>query len=120
MIRMALALVALAIPTQATAASWRMVAEGDRGTKMWVDDSSIVHGKDYTAAWVRMIGADATYSTSLVAMRCGSRSFMYLKSTYYGKNREPIDLDDVLDKKWDIVVPDTILDGVMNDLCGGR
>jgi hypothetical protein len=115
---MVMALVALAVPAQA--ASWRMVAESDLGTKMYVDDDSTVHGKDYTASWVRMIGDDGTYSTSLIAVKCDSNSFMYLKSTYYGRDRKPVTYDDSLDKKWDIAVPDTIMDGTIKDMCSGR
>jgi len=120
MVRIALALVALTIPSAATAASWRMVAESDRGTKVWVDDDSRAQNKDYTWGWMRMDNTDGTYSTSLIAVKCDSNSFMYLKSTYYGRDRKPVTYDDSLDKKWDIAVPDTIMDGTIKDMCSGR
>ena len=120
MVRIALALVALCTPSAAAAASWRMVAESDRGTKVWVDDDSRAQNKDYTWGWMRMDNTDGTYSASLIAARCASRTFMYLKMVYYDKYRRPNDLASVLDGKWEAAVPDSIVDGVIADLCAPR
>lgn len=120
MVRIALALLALTTTSAATAASWRMVVEGEQGAKIWIDDDSRAQTKDYTWGWIRVDSTDGTYTTSLIASRCASRTYMYLKMVYYDRYRRANNLSSRLDGKWEAAVPDTIMDVAIADLCDGQ
>lgn len=109
----------LMAPTEALATTWKLVGESsDETTKSWIDTDSIRHTEDYTGAWYRMSLSDGRWFTTFSAFNCKAGSYMDLKMSVYDKRGTATNLDSTLKKQWDIPSPDSMMQGVVNAVCG--
>jgi hypothetical protein len=114
-----IALAALTLPTEALAASWTKVGQSGKNTA-WIDTSSIRKTDDVTGGWYRLNLEDGEYAIIFAAFKCNLHTYMDLKATYYDAGGENSNIDSALKGVWEIPVPDSIMDGVVNGMCGSE
>ena len=85
---------ALLLPTEAAAATWRKAGESlDEKTTGWVDVSSIRTTKSGKTAWVRLNLDTGAWATSFIAVRCSVKTYYEAKIVYYepdGNSSNPL------------------------------
>jgi hypothetical protein len=109
-------LIALTMPSSADAATWRLVAENGE-TKAWIDLDTIKRGSDAIGAWYRISLPKREWATGFAAVKCDSKMYMDLRLTFYEANGSSTNMDDRLKKQWEMPIPDSIMDGVVDGIC---
>lgn len=109
-------LLALMASSPAEAATWQLVAKGGN-TKAWIDLDTIKRGSEAVGAWYRISLAKGEWATGFAAFKCESRTYMELRLTFYEANGSSTNMDDTLKKQWEMPVPDSIMDGVVDGVC---
>lgn len=108
---------ALLVPTEAAAATWRKAAESqDERTTGWVDVSSIRTSKTGKTAWVRLNLDSGSWATSFIAVRCSVKTYYEAKVVYYEPDGSSNDLT-ADQPKWKLATPDSIMDGILDMVC---
>lgn len=113
------AALALLSPIKAHAVNWVLVAQGSAGSAAWVDTDTITRGKDYYGVWYRLALEKGEWAIALAAIRCPSKSYMDLKMVHYERNGSSTSLDQILKKEWDMPIPGSVMDGLIDEVCKG-
>lgn len=109
-------LLALTMSSPADAATWKLVAENGT-TKAWIDLDTIKRGSDAIGAWYRISLPKREWATGFAAVKCDSKMYMELRLTFYEANGSSTNMDDRLKKEWEMPIPDSIMDGVVDGIC---
>ena len=108
---------ALLVPTEAAAATWRKAGESlDQKTTGWVDVSSIRTTKTGKTAWVRLNLDTGAWATSFIAVRCSVKTYYEAKIVYYEPDGNSSNLT-AQNPQWKLATPDSIMDGILDMVC---
>lgn len=108
---------ALLIPTEASAATWRKAGESlDGKTTGWVDVSSVRTTKTGKTAWVRLNLDTGGWATSFIAVRCSVKTYYEAKVVFYDTDGNSTNLT-ADQPKWKLATPDSIMDGILDTVC---
>lgn len=108
---------ALMMPAEAAAATWKKAGQSyDEKTTGWVDVSSIRTSKTGKTAWVRLNLDNGNWVTSFIAVRCSVKSYYEAKMVYYETDGNSNDLT-ADQPKWKLATPDSIMDGILDVVC---
>lgn len=119
--RWIIALALMSLSSEAAAATWKEVARSsDNLTILWVDKDSVRHGDKSSFAWWRMKMSNGDFSTTLSSFNCNAKGVMDLQMIYYPKRGGSMNLNDKLDGEWQFAAPESILEGLVDSVCGER
>jgi hypothetical protein len=109
-------LLALVIASPAEAATWKLVAKSNT-TRAWIDVDTIKRGSEAVGGWYRISLPKGEWATGFAAFKCESKLYMELRLTFYEANGSSTNMDDRLKKEWEMPVPDSIMDGIVDGIC---
>lgn len=109
---------ALLIPTEASAATWRKAVESKDGRSTgWVDVSSIRSTSDGNkTSWVRLNLARGAWATIFIGVRCDSKSYLEGKIVFYEPDGSSSNLT-AEEPKWKLATPDSMMEGIVDMVC---
>ncbi len=109
-------LVALAVSSPAEAATWKLVAKNDT-TRAWIDVDTLRRGSEAVGAWYRISLPKGEWAIGFAAFKCQNRMYMDLRLNYYDADGSSTNMEDTLKGKWEMPIPDSIMDGVVDGVC---
>lgn len=110
------AVAALFFSAPAEAVNWvKVVTSKDGLNTMWVDSDRIIRGEESTMIWTRLSLSKGNYVVTLTAVRCASHTYMDLKRVVFSPSGTSTELD--VKNKWEIGIPDTVMDTAINYVC---
>lgn len=118
-IKMIIAAGAALVSSPAFAANWvEVVRADDKSTILYLDMDSYQTDGNVAAGWVKYLHRDGTYFMSLMGVKCDERQYVTVKAMKYSATGRVIsDFSSTLDKEWRPVVPDSMVEGLVDYVC---
>ncbi len=83
-------------------------------------DSKIINGDNIKMFWLKVVDSDGSYTQNRMEMNCNMKMYRGVQYASFSKDKETIDSSPYVETDWEVVVPETNYNLVMNYVCSSK